>query len=93
MNKPQFNFNVQTVIDQGRVNREEIEEIKKWITLEEIPDLSDEQIALFLMSCNGQREFTKNTIKAYYQLKRSAPELFDNRDLERKDLIHQLQVL
>lgn len=94
--KPQFKFTVQTVIDDGRVSCEEIEEIRTWLmrTNEEaIPELCDEQIALFLMSCDRDKELTKNTIRAYYRVKRNAPELFDRRDLERSDLMHQLQVL
>lgn len=92
--KPQFKFNVQTVIDDGRVSREEIEEIRCWMQMEqEIPDLCDEQIALFLISCKRDINFTKNTIRANYRMKRNAPELFDSRDLERSDFLQQLQVL
>lgn len=95
--KPQFKFTVQTVIDDGRVSREEIEEIRTWVMKtdeeEQIPELCDEQIALFLMSCDRDKDLTKNTIRAYYKVKRNAPELFDRRDLERSDLMHQLQVL
>lgn len=101
MKPPQYNFNVQTLIAEERVKRDDIETIKTWIKTQqeveenEIPmELCDEQIALFLMSCDGEKENTKHTIKSYYKLKKKAPELFDCRDLvKRKDLLQQLQIL
>lgn len=93
--KPEFAFAVETVIAEGRVSRDDIEEIKRWAeTQTQLPEMCDEQIALFLLSCERDREYTKGTICAHYRLKGNAPELFDGRDLDnRRDLIHQLQVL
>lgn len=91
---PQFNFTVETVLT--KVTREQIGEIRTWTQTQNdvtIPDLCDEQIALFLLSCNNDRKYTQNTISAYYKIKRNAPELFDDRDLDRSDLLHQLTAL
>lgn len=92
--QPRFNFSVETLITENRVSGELIEEIKQWArSVSSFPDLCDEQVALFLLSCNNELKNTKNTITAYYKIKRNCPELFDGRDLEKSDLQHQLTVL
>lgn len=91
--QPRFNFSVETLITQNRVSRELIEEIQQWARNHVISNLCDEQVALFLLSCNNDPIYTKNTITAYYNIKKNTPELFDGRDLEKSDLQHQLTVL
>lgn len=91
--KPEFNFRAERVVEQGRVGRKEIDEIAGWVKTEGLPELCDEQIVLFLLSCDNDVEFTRTTIRAYYRCKREAPALFDDRDLRRRDLQHQLGVL
>lgn len=43
-------------------------------------DITDKQLALFLNACNKDVEYTRKVIESYYEAKRNAPELFDNRD-------------
>lgn len=85
---PHFNFTAQEIIEQGRVTRQQIDEFKTWLMTvnPEYPELCEEQIILFLLSCNCDLDATKATVKAHYTAKLSVTEFFDDRDMDREDL-------
>ncbi|KAK5638471.1 hypothetical protein RI129_012766 [Pyrocoelia pectoralis] len=72
-------FTAKQVLDEGIIDLDPINTIKNWLTSTEFPTLSDEQIILFLVSCDHDIEFTQETIKVYYKIRSSSPELFTNR--------------
>lgn len=93
MARPHFNFTVQEVINQNRVTREKIEELKLWLQTEDFPELVEEQIVLFLLSCDCIVSATQATIKAHYKSKLNVPEFFNNRNVDLADLQQQLNIV
>ncbi|CAH1111796.1 unnamed protein product [Psylliodes chrysocephalus] len=89
-----FQFKVEDLISEGRVNRENFEVIKQWVKDERfVPkDLPDEMIVLFLISCEHNVNMTKNTIMSYFKLKKNAPELHDNRIVNSKEMDLMMEV-
>lgn len=78
--KPCFDFTAETLINEGRLKRSDVDEMQKWLQQEkDLPGLSDEQIACFLLSCNNETAATRTTIKAHYTFKKNVPEFFDYR--------------
>lgn len=90
---PKVGFTAETIINDGRTTRQSIDDVTEWLKTQDLPDLSDEQIALFLLSCDNEYELTKNTIKAYFSAKKFGPEVFNDRDLNRPDIQLQLRTL
>lgn len=88
-----FSFTAQDVIEQGRVTREQIDEFKGWLKTQDYPELSEEQVVLFLLSCDCEQEATKATVKAHYHCKLNVKEFFDDRDVDMEDLQQQLRVV
>lgn len=91
--EPKCAFQVQALIDNGRITREEIIVLEDKLQDVNVPPLTDEQIALFLLSCDRDLDFTIRTIKEFFKARLSGPELFDERCLEREDLQYQLNVI
>ncbi|KAK9875988.1 hypothetical protein WA026_011088 [Henosepilachna vigintioctopunctata] len=83
-----FEFTAIDIVKQGRVNRKDIEEIKEWLKYENLPDATDEQVVLFLLSCDSDIEKTKSTILAYYKYRNIGPNISNNRDINCKELKH-----
>lgn len=84
---PQYGFKAEEIIKQGRTTKSKIEETKKWLALKRnIPPISDEQIALFLLACNNVIENTQITIENYFRIRSAAPELFTNRNIDTKEM-------
>lgn len=78
-----YDFAVQPLIEQGKVQKSDIEEVKNWVEAEgDIPALTEEQIVLFLLSCDNDQSSTRTTIKAHYDYKRRLPELFDDKSAD-----------
>lgn len=90
---PRYGFTAQKVIDDGRTAWQDVEELKKWLSTQDFPKLTDEQVVVFLLSCDNDHEATKKTIEAFYYSKTNAPELFNDRNLERPDLQKQILTL
>lgn len=100
-----YGFNASTVVDdECRTTWDNVKSIRDWLLNEDdaknrknvvkIPNLNDEQIVCFLLSCNSNIEQTKNTIKQYYIGRNGAPELFDNRNaVDDPAIIHQLNIV
>lgn len=42
--------------------------------------ITDKQLALFLNACDKDIEYTRKVIECYYEARKNAPELFDDRD-------------
>lgn len=82
-----YEFKASTIVKQGRTTQQAIDEIQNWVPTEEkIPRIPDELVVLFLISCENNIEATKNTIKAYFRIKSEAPDIFNDRDVDSKDL-------
>ncbi|XP_041972601.1 alpha-tocopherol transfer protein-like isoform X2 [Aricia agestis] len=56
-------------------------------------DLSNKQLLLFYNACYGDIEKTKTCMEKYYNYRKNAPELFDNRVLDSEELRLASQVL
>ncbi|KAF2881465.1 hypothetical protein ILUMI_24701, partial [Ignelater luminosus] len=90
----EFGFKAEQIINEGRITKKDIDLIKKWLsTQNNLPRVTEEQIVLFLLSCSNEQEHTKTTIKAYYAVKKEAPELFNNRQMNRADVQKQLKMM
>ncbi|KAJ3652496.1 hypothetical protein Zmor_018454 [Zophobas morio] len=82
----EYGFKAQTIIDEGRTTQDAINEIKKWLSETKFPEIPEEMIALFLLSCQNVIKDTQRTIKAYFKLKSGAPEMFTGRDINNEEL-------
>lgn len=89
---PTFNFSAQKIIEKGRVPRELFDQLKQWCQSQQLPNLSDEQIVIFLLSCYNELEATQNTIHSHFKCKLSAPDLFFNRDFRAEDIQKSMKV-
>lgn len=86
-----YGFTIQDMIANGRVNENDLRILKEWVATQQLPQYSDETIALFYMACDKNIEATKKCAIAYCNSKRNAPEIFNDRALSRKDVIKQLK--
>lgn len=78
-----YNYTVDDLIKNNIIKRCDVEEIKEWLKQqEELPKITEEQIACFLLSCNNKIKETCVTIKAHYNYKKNLPELFNERNLD-----------
>lgn len=94
MAHPHFNFTVEEIISQKRVTQKQIDEIKEWLNEgEEYPDLVEEQIVLFLLSCDCKRQETCATIVAHYKAKLGVPKFFDDRNVDSRELQLQMRAM
>jgi len=93
MPRVNFGFTSQQLIEEGRINQTEIDLLETWLSSQSIPELTDEQMALFLLACCKDQEATKTTIKSFYSVRKGTPELFNDRRLQRPDLQKQLKTL
>ncbi|CAG9839619.1 unnamed protein product [Diabrotica balteata] len=92
-----FKFTIQDLVAKNRTSIQNINIIKQWLptTIESYipPSIHDELIALFLMSRNNDIDLTKDCIRSHYGLRYEAPEMFDDRNLERIDVQMALNTL
>lgn len=85
-----FAFSVEEVIEEGRIEQSEIEKMKIWLSTEEnIPMLAEQQIVHFLLACDKNKTAAQRSIKEFYKLKRSIPQFFVDRNVD-KDYIHKI---
>ncbi|XP_023310172.1 retinaldehyde-binding protein 1-like isoform X2 [Anoplophora glabripennis] len=90
---PQHAFKAEDIIKSGRTTRSNVDDIKKWLKFKPyIPELSDEQIVLFLIACQNNIEVTQYTIECYFNYKFSYPEMFSNRDVDSEQMQHTYRV-
>ncbi|XP_068901556.1 alpha-tocopherol transfer protein-like [Tenebrio molitor] len=81
----QYKFKVETIIHEGRTTQSAIDEVKDLLKTTSLPVLQDEFITLFLLSCQNHASHTKNTIEAYFRIKKTAPHIFNHRDIDSDD--------
>ncbi|CAH1111790.1 unnamed protein product [Psylliodes chrysocephalus] len=83
---PKHNFKAEDIVKEGRTTQSNIEEIKQWLSFKpNFPEMSEEQICLFLIACNNDLEQVKITIENFFKQKSSSPELFMSRDIDTKE--------
>lgn len=88
-----FNFEIDSVVNDGKITWNEINEIYEWNRTNNLPKLEKEQIVFFIIACDRDIEFTKKTIIEYFKARKGAPELFNNRYVELQELQAQLKVV
>lgn len=88
-----FGFSAEDLVKNGRVDENDLKKLMEWLKDEPLPRYNEEMMALFLMACKNDVENTKKCARMYFYTRRDAPELFDERDLMRSDLRHQLSIL
>lgn len=88
-----YGFTIADLVKNGRLGENDLKEFKIWLAMQELPKFSDEQLALFYLACEKNLENSKKCALNYYYSRRDGPELFDDRDLLRKDIQHQLKIL
>ncbi|KAF5273601.1 hypothetical protein FQR65_LT04600 [Abscondita terminalis] len=79
-------FTADQIVKDGRVTLQQIESVRCWSVTQNLPKLLDEQIVLFLLSCDNNIELTKNTIISHYAFKHRFPEVFTNRNINSSEL-------
>ncbi|KAL3270855.1 hypothetical protein HHI36_021373 [Cryptolaemus montrouzieri] len=82
----EFEFSAAEVIQEGRVRRDDIEEIKIWAKSVHLSCLTDEQIVLFLLSCQNDLEKTQRTILAHYKAKYISPKISNGKNILSEDM-------
>ncbi|KAF5290070.1 hypothetical protein FQA39_LY14851 [Lamprigera yunnana] len=87
-----FDFEINTLIGNGRLHAQEVNSIKNWLPDETLPQLTDEQIAVFLIACDREVAKTKTTIKNYYNITQLMPEVFTNRCVKNDSLRRMLDI-
>ncbi|KAK4878815.1 hypothetical protein RN001_011321 [Aquatica leii] len=85
-------FVVPEVVKKGLTTEEDIEAIKEW-RKDKWPQLTEEQIAIFLIACNNCQELTKYTIESNIRIKNSGPNLFTDRNFNNENLRKISQVM
>jgi hypothetical protein len=88
-----YQFKAETIIGEGRTTQAAVDEIKNWLVEASLPQISEELIVLFLMSSKNDIAATQCTIKAYFRIKSDAPELFNDRDIDREDLAKAMKTM
>ncbi|RZB40160.1 CRAL TRIO domain containing protein [Asbolus verrucosus] len=89
---PKYEFRAEDIIQQGRIQQENLERLRSLCIAQNMPPMSDEQLILFLLSCDDRVEFARNTIAAYFKCKKNAPELFYNRNIDAEGLKQILDI-
>lgn len=88
-----FKFTAQDIIASGKIKHNDLQEIRSWVDSMGIPEIPDEMLVLFLLSCDSQQENTKKTIKAYFKYKNAAPEIFDYQDIGSEEIQSNLSTV
>ncbi|KAF5284123.1 hypothetical protein FQR65_LT00123 [Abscondita terminalis] len=88
-----YGFSYNQLIDKGTlIDCSKVETIKNWLCMDQLPQLTKEQIVLFLISCDDDVDFTKVTIKAYFSIKYNNNDVFNNRKVSDDDVQKALDV-
>ncbi|XP_045467218.1 alpha-tocopherol transfer protein-like isoform X2 [Harmonia axyridis] len=86
MSLPKYTFTLNDVIRENKVSQEEVTEIRLWMVAVNLPVVSDEMIATFVIACKRDVENTKKAIMGYFISKNKSPEIFNSCDVDRDDL-------
>ncbi|KAF5284122.1 hypothetical protein FQR65_LT00122 [Abscondita terminalis] len=87
-----FNFTAEQLIQYENLSEESVENIRRWCTTQPIPQPTSEMIALFLLSCSGDECLTQTTITSYYNIKNSAVQIFNNRNVHFPEIQDVLRI-
>lgn len=79
-------YSTETLIKDNQISCTDLQDLKEFLINENLPKLSDEQIIIFLLSCDKNVDFTKETIKLHYKIKKDYPKYFTNRSIDRQDI-------
>ncbi|XP_045770008.1 alpha-tocopherol transfer protein-like isoform X2 [Maniola jurtina] len=93
----EYDFNA-AVASMDIFSQQDFDSLKQWIQKLDrskyVPkDLTDKQLLLFYNACYGDLERTKVCIEKYYQLRKNAPEMFDNRILSSEEVQPSVEAL
>lgn len=92
-----YKFSAKTVIGDGRTTMQLLDAIKEWIKSlndKDIPHfIQDELVVLFLTCLDNNIDVTKNSIIAFYKLRKEAPDIFDGRIVCNEDIILALNTM
>lgn len=67
--------------------------LKEWIQQRNLPNVPQEQLAIFAQSCYFQTDATLRCMETYYRIRTNSPEFFNNRDIKLENLQFSLKVL
>lgn len=70
-----------------------LEILQNWAKEHGLPQIPEEQLALFAHSCYFDPEATKRCMDSYYRMKTTVPEFFKDRDTRLDYLQHSMKVL
>ncbi|CAH1111798.1 unnamed protein product [Psylliodes chrysocephalus] len=92
-----YKFSAKTVIGDGRTTMQLLDAIKEWIKSlndKDVPHfIQDELVVLFLTCLDNNIDVTKNSIIAFYKLRKEAPDIFDGRIVCNEDIILALNTM
>ncbi|RZB40162.1 CRAL TRIO domain containing protein [Asbolus verrucosus] len=89
---PKYEFRAEDIIQQGRIQQENLERLRSLCIAQNMPPMSDEQLILFLLFGDDMVEVARNTITAYFKCKKNAPELFYNRNIDSESFKKTLDI-
>lgn len=75
------------------LTNELLEDLQTWAKEHGLPQIPDEQLALFAHSCYFDPQVAKQCMEVYYRMRTTIPEFFNNRDVRLEYLQHSLRVL
>ncbi|CAH2229559.1 jg19697 [Pararge aegeria aegeria] len=93
----EFDYNA-AIASMDIFSQQDFDSLKQWTqNLDKskfVPkDLTDKQLLIFYNACYGDVDRTKVCIEKYYQIRKNAPEMFDNRVLSSEDVQPTVQAL
>jgi hypothetical protein len=90
MAKHELGYNLEEAIKRENMKLEDIRAVNKPPVPGVPANITDKQLANFLLACGGVEEARK-VIKLYYDIRRNASEIFSQRDPENKEIQQCLQ--
>ncbi|XP_032673177.1 alpha-tocopherol transfer protein-like isoform X2 [Odontomachus brunneus] len=96
--KQTYTMKLGHTIDDSRgkypeITDELLEVLQNWAKEHGLPQIPEEQLALFAHSCYFNLEATKQCMDVYYRMRTSLPEFFSDRDSRLEYLQHSLRAL
>ncbi|KAB0791391.1 hypothetical protein PPYR_03191 [Photinus pyralis] len=86
MSEIKFGFSAPEIIEAGHVSDDDLHLLKRWQRETDLPQLTDEQLVLFLIAAGSSVELCKATIDAHFRIKTKNPVLFKDRNVQNGDL-------
>ncbi|XP_065201065.1 alpha-tocopherol transfer protein-like [Planococcus citri] len=88
-------FNVNAEFEKNpELKKDDIDHIQEWVKKQpHLPEISEQQVIMFLHSCYYRLEATKTTIENFFTIRTYAPEIFSKRDPFEKDVQESLKTM